>query len=64
MPSEKEFGKRIESEARNTNQVTNDDLICRDCVNATIEMDRCEAFPIRKPNAIYYGGDCEEYETM
>lgn len=59
-----EFGKRIESEARNTHVVTNDDLVCRDCIYATVDTDSCELYLERKPNQIYYGGECEDFESQ
>ena len=65
MPSEEEFGKRIESEAMGANQITNDDLICADCINATVETSRCLAYPYSKPNAVLYGSNrCAAFETM
>lgn len=59
---EEEFAERIESEARSTQTITNDDLVCRDCQYAWVNVDKCEMFLERKPNHIFYGGDCEEKE--
>lgn len=49
------------------NAIKNEDLICKDCKKKYDDTDlpcntsKCEAFAV-KPNEIFDGGDCIEYE--
>lgn len=58
---------RIESEARAIVPITNDTLVCKDCVQRYDDsiifgnVSKCEAFPVRKPNCVLLGGKCAEY---
>lgn len=43
-------------------KVTNDDLICSDCVQRYQDtVGRCESFPNGKPDGVLLGGECNEY---
>lgn len=59
--------KRIESEAKCTRRITNDDLVCKDCVSRYddhIKMGNtsvCKKYD-EKPNQVLSGGSCEKYE--
>lgn len=43
--------------------VTNEDLVCNDCVSAIKKgpAGKCEKFNV-KPNKVLLGGECDEYE--
>mgnify|MGYP004644339061 CR=1 FL=1 len=58
---------RIKDEARNKARITNDDLICKDCIFKYDDSEvlgntsRCEKF-VSKPDRILIGGSCKEYQ--
>ncbi len=58
---------RIESEARAIVPITNDTLVCKDCVQRYDDsiifgnVSKCEAFPVCKSNCVLLGGKCAEY---
>lgn len=58
---------RIESESRAVVGITNDDLVCKDCVLRFPDaiklgnVSKCEAYPVRKPVGVLLGGKCNEY---
>lgn len=58
---------RIKSEARAICRISNDDLVCRDCVQRMDDgfifgnTSRCEAYPVCKPIKVLQGGECSEY---
>lgn len=59
--------ERIESESRAATRITNNDLICRDCVYRLNDTkiyrntSQCKVY-ISKPNSVYLGKGCEEYK--
>lgn len=66
MANNKEFEERIKSESRATRQVTNDILVCKDCVYKFDDTrimgntSRCMKYGL-KPNKVLIGGKCDEY---
>lgn len=64
---DKNMKDRIESEARAIVPITNDTLVCKDCVQRYDDsiifgnVSKCEAFPVCKPNCVLLGGKCAEY---
>lgn len=43
--------------------ITNNDLVCKDCIykeNATL---KCRMFPDRKPGKVLYGEECGNYQV-
>ena len=62
----KDFEKRIESEQMCMKRITNNDLVCKDCIfkfDDSIRLGNtsiCEAYPV-KPSKVLLGGDCDEY---
>ena len=58
---------RVKSEARAIVRVSNDNLVCKDCLmryeDSVIlgNTSRCEAYPACKPNQILLGGKCDQY---
>lgn len=66
---EKEFQKRIESEARCMERVTNKDLTCRNCMFALDDTEvlgntsRCRVYRDGKPNQVLLGKECKKKEV-
>ena len=63
-----EMKKRIASEQLCMKRITNNDLVCKDCLFAyddSIKLGNtstCDKFNI-KPSEVLVGGDCSEYEA-
>lgn len=63
-----EMKKRIASEQQCMKRITNNDLVCKDCIFAyddSIKLgntSECDKYNV-KPNQVLLGGDCDEYET-
>ncbi len=59
--------KRIESEQRAIKGMTNDDLVCKDCLlrfddtQILGNVSKCEQYPDCKPIPILQGGKCDKY---
>lgn len=55
--------ERVKSEARATKRITNNDLVCKDCIykfyhpNKPEKTAKCEAYK-SKPSSILLGGNC------
>lgn len=68
MPNDADFKKRIESEAKATMPIRNDDLVCKDCIYKYDDSERpgntskCEVYD-DKPNDILGGGNCKYKEV-
>ena len=68
MPSKKEknFEKRIENESLGVRRVTNDSLICKDCIYRLDDSEifgntsRCEVYD-DKSKEVLLGGRCDDY---
>ncbi len=43
------------------NLISNENLICRNCANATGLVLTCENFSKHKPNTVFYYNHCNEY---
>lgn len=62
-----EMKKRIASEQQCAKRITNNDLVCNDCVFAlddSIKLGNtsmCQKYDL-KPNKVLLGDDCDEYE--
>lgn len=62
-----EVNERVRSEAEAIVRITNDDLVCKNCVcrydDGTIfgNTSKCEKYPVKKPIQILLGGKCDEY---
>lgn len=62
------FKDRQESEARAAVRITNEDLVCRDCIYKLDDSvilgntSRCKRYPW-KPDKVSLGGDCDEYKV-
>jgi hypothetical protein len=60
--------KYIESQARAARPITNDELVCKDCIyrgGKNMPTGHCDVYRkdvTRKPNKVLLGGDCE-YHT-
>lgn len=58
--------KRIQSEAQATVRITNNDLVCKDCLLRLPDdvilgnTSKCEAYPVCKPNKVLLGGECDD----
>jgi len=58
--------KRITSEQRCMKHITNNDLVCKDCIYRIDDSivlgntSECETFDL-KPNKVLTGGKCDEY---
>lgn len=58
---------RIESEARACRRITNNDLVCKDCIYRLDDSvilgntSRCKKYSW-KPNKVSVGGECDEYK--
>lgn len=67
MTESKKINDRVESEARAIVRITNDDLICKDCIFRYLDdvvfgnTSKCEQYPVKKPNQVLLGGKCNEY---
>lgn len=67
MGTNKELERRIMSEQRSIVRTTNDDLVCKDCVQRLPDniilgnTSRCEYYPKCKPIPILRGGKCDQY---
>lgn len=61
------FRDRIESESRAAARISNDDMVCKDCLlrydDSTINRNTtmCEAYPKLKPYDVLAGRGCDEY---
>lgn len=61
------LGKRILSEQQCARRITNNDLICKDCMfkfddsQVLGNTSKCEVFE-SKPNKVLLGGNCNDYE--
>lgn len=55
--------KKWETEKLGFVPVTNDDLVCYDCIycNRNIPVGKCKKYPV-KPNKVLLGGECDEYK--
>ena len=67
MAVNKELQERIKSEQMAIKRTTNDDLVCKDCVQRLPDnlilgnTSKCEYYPNGKPIRILRGGECEQY---
>ena len=67
MAKQDDMKRRIQSEAKAVRRITNDDLVCKDCVlrypDAVIfgNVSKCEQYPESKPNEVLLGGKCDAY---
>lgn len=67
MAVNKELQERIKSEQMAIKRTTNDDLVCKDCVQRLPDnlilgnTSKCEYYPQCKPIGILVGGECEQY---
>ena len=58
---------RIKSEQQAFGRVTNNDLVCKDCLQRFDDTEcygntsMCEYYPNGKPNSVLCGGECKEY---
>lgn len=63
----KELQKRVESEQQAIVRTTNNDLVCRDCVQRLDDSllfgntTKCEFYPQCKPVEVLRRGECEQY---
>lgn len=63
------FKDRIESEARAACRITNNDLVCKDCLYAMDDKEiygntyRCRCYSM-KPNSVLRGGSCTRYSHI
>ena len=63
--NEKPFEDRIKSEQQAITRVSNDTLVCKDCImrydDAVIfgNTSKCEMYPVCKPAEILLGGKCK-----
>lgn len=61
------FQDRIRSESRATVQMSNNDMVCKDCLlryddsSSNRNTTRCEAYQTVKPYGVLAGGECDEY---
>lgn len=61
------FAERIESESMAVGRVSNDDLVCKDCIHRFDDSkifgntSRCGVYP-SKPNKVIVGESCEQYQ--
>lgn len=66
---EKDFEERVESESESARRVTNDDMVCRDCINKVDDAvkygntSKCLRYGV-KPVGVMLGGKCEGYEKV
>lgn len=62
------YEKRIESEQSCMKRITNDDLVCNDCIHKfddSVKLGNtsvCEVYEA-KPAKVLLGGECDEHET-
>ena len=62
----KDYEKRIESEQRCMKRITNNDLVCKDCIYKFDDSMKfgntsvCEVYDV-KPGKVLLGGDCDRY---
>ncbi|MBR0359151.1 MAG: hypothetical protein IIX37_07475 [Selenomonadaceae bacterium] len=67
MAENKDFAKRIASESKNTSRISNENLICKDCVSRVDDSkhfgntSKCLKLGL-KPTKVLLGGECSEYE--
>lgn len=67
MAKQDNMKRRIQSEAKAIRRVTNDDLVCKDCVLRYPDdvifgnVSKCEQYPKSKPNEVLLGGKCDAY---
>lgn len=67
MVMEASASDKIKSEQQAIVRTTNDDLVCKDCVQRLDDgvifgnTSRCEAYPQCKPIEVLKGGECDEY---
>lgn len=60
--------KKLLSEQKSTVRITNDDLVCKDCLYKMDDSEKfgntskCFMFPNSKPNKVLLGGSCIEYK--
>ena len=63
-----ELKERYESEARACRRITNEDLVCKDCIYALDDSvipgntSRCKRYSW-KPDTVSVGGDCEYHRS-
>lgn len=53
-----DFEKRIESEGYGASYVSNEDLVCADCLFALDKSAICEVYDDMKPQEVLNGGEC------
>ena len=62
----KDYEKRIESEQQCMKRITNNDLVCKDCIYKFDDSMKfgntsvCEVYDV-KPGKVLLGGDCNRY---
>ena len=62
----KDYKKRIESEQQCMKRITNNDLVCKDCIykfDDSMKLGNtsvCEVYDV-KPGKVLLGGDCNRY---
>lgn len=63
-----ELKKRVVSEQQCMKRITNNDLVCKNCMHVfddTVKLGNtstCDKFTV-KPNQVLLGGDCDEFEN-
>lgn len=68
MAEKNELEKRMESEGKGFVSITNKDLVCIDCKYRRDDsvifgnVSRCDIYPVRKPNKVIAGQNCNFYE--
>lgn len=61
-----EFGRRLQDEQGGRRRITNNELLCRDCINRYDDKEKlgntssCKVYA-RKPTRVLLGGWCFEY---
>lgn len=67
MAENKVLAKRVADESRNLSRISNESLICKDCINRVDDSvhfgntSKCLKLGL-KPNKVLLGGECSEYE--
>lgn len=51
------INERIKREQRATKRITNDDLVCKNCIYKLEKTSKCKAYSL-KPDSIICGGNC------
>lgn len=63
----KKITEKLRSEQQAEVRITNDNLVCKDCVQRFDDgiiygnTSKCEFYPECKPTKVLLGGECDEY---